>query len=165
MGYLWENFWKTRKRVQKTMSADKLISIWEHHGQVFIFKHEEEAWVYKTVLGIFDFFFFRFQDMARNISCSLNWAFFFFGSKPINKWEGDGILKNPKHCFGNKVLIWLIDDWLMIDVQLCQVWALSSYPFLQFGLLESWFVITHTIWTTQEDTVFISDRTGTVVNV
>ena len=31
---------------------------------------------------------------------------------------------------------------------------------------EPWFVITHTIWTTQEDTVFIIDRTaGTVVNV
>ena len=28
----------------------------------------------------------------------------------------------------------------------------------QLGLLEPWFVITHTIWTTQEDTVFISDR-------
>ena len=28
----------------------------------------------------------------------------------------------------------------------------------QLGLLEPWFVITHTIWTTKEDTVFISDR-------
>ena len=28
----------------------------------------------------------------------------------------------------------------------------------QLGLPEPWFVITHTIWTTQEDTVFISDR-------
>ena len=37
--------------------------------------------------------------------------------------------------------------------------------FKQLGLREPWFVITHTIWTTQEDTVFISDRTGTVVNV
>ena len=30
--------------------------------------------------------------------------------------------------------------------------------FKQLGLLEPWLVITHTIWTTQEDTVFISDR-------
>ena len=30
--------------------------------------------------------------------------------------------------------------------------------FKQLGLLEPWFVITHTIWTTQEDTVSISDR-------
>ena len=37
--------------------------------------------------------------------------------------------------------------------------------FKQLGLLEPWFVITPTIWTTQEDTVFISDRTGTVVSV
>ena len=29
--------------------------------------------------------------------------------------------------------------------------------FKQLGLQEPWFVITHTIWTTQEDTVFISD--------
>ena len=37
--------------------------------------------------------------------------------------------------------------------------------FKQLGLLEPWLVITHIIWTTQEDTVFINDRTGTVVNV
>ena len=46
----------------------------------------------------------------------------------------------------------------------------SSFPspskkFKQLGLPEPWFVITHTIWTTQVDTVFISDRIGTVVNV
>ena len=37
--------------------------------------------------------------------------------------------------------------------------------FKQLGLLQPWFVITHTIWTTQEDKVFISNRTGTVVSV
>ena len=35
---------------------------------------------------------------------------------------------------------------------------MQNHPFKQLGLLEPWFVITHTIWTTQEDTVFISDR-------
>ena len=34
----------------------------------------------------------------------------------------------------------------------------------RLGLLEPWFVMTHTIWTTQEVTVFMSDRTGTVVS-
>ena len=34
----------------------------------------------------------------------------------------------------------------------------SFRKFKQLGLPEPWFVITHTIWTTQEDTVFISDR-------
>ena len=38
----------------------------------FLFlKHEEEAWVDKTALGIFDFLFL-FQYMALNISCSQN---------------------------------------------------------------------------------------------
>ena len=35
---------------------------------------------------------------------------------------------------------------------------MAAIDFKQLGLLEPWFVITHTIWTTQEDTVFISDR-------
>ena len=30
---------------------------------------------------------------------------------------------------------------------------------------EPWLVITHTVWTTQENAVFINDRTGTLVNV
>ena len=42
---------------------------------------------------------------------------------------------------------------------------LKNIKFEQLGLLEPWFVITHTIWTTQEDTDIICDRTGTVVNV
>ena len=39
----------------------------------------------------------------------------------------------------------------------CLVWTCDSSS-KQLGLPEPWFVITHTIWTTQEDTVFISDR-------
>ena len=34
----------------------------------------------------------------------------------------------------------------------------GKFTIKQLGLQEPWFVITHTIWTTQEDTVFISDR-------
>ena len=44
-------------------------------------------------------------------------------------------------------------------------WNADKLTFKQLGLLEPWFVITHTIWTTQQDTVFISDRIGMVVNV
>ena len=36
-----------------------------------ILKHEEEAWVDKTVLGIFEFLF-HFQDKVLNISCLQN---------------------------------------------------------------------------------------------
>ena len=43
--------------------------------------------------------------------------------------------------------------------------AMNKKKIKQLGLLEPWFVVTHTIWTTQEDTVFISDRTGMMVNV
>ena len=36
--------------------------------------------------------------------------------------------------------------------------------FEQSGLPEPWLVITHAIWTTQEDAIFITDRIGTVVD-
>ena len=47
------------------LSANELISIREHHRQVFfILKREEEAaWVYKTALAIFEVLFW-FQDMT-----------------------------------------------------------------------------------------------------
>ena len=90
MGYLWENFWKTRKCVLKTVSTDKLISIWEHQRQAFIFETRIGSLGLQNCARNFCFLF-RFQDMAWNISCSQNWAFSWKnGSK---KWEGDGISK------------------------------------------------------------------------
>ena len=113
-GYLWENFWKTRICVQKTVSADKLISIWEHHRQVFLFETWRGSLDYKTVPGIFDFFSFVFKIWlwtfhVRNIER-------FFGNKAVKKWEGDWISKIPRTLFETRY--W----W-------AHVWALSSYPF------------------------------------
>ena len=92
-GYLWENFWKTRKCVQKRVSADKLISIWEHHRQVFVFETWRGSLGLQNVARDF-WFLFRFQDMAINFSCSQNWAFFFEIRQEQNG-QGHGISKLP----------------------------------------------------------------------
>ena len=52
---------------------------------ILFLKHEEKAWVYKTVLGIFEVLF-RFQDMALNVPFLQNRAFFAGkGSKEIGR--------------------------------------------------------------------------------
>ena len=55
---------------------------------MFLFlKREEEAWIYKTGVGTFEFLL-RFQDMALKSPCCKM-------ERPFGEWEGDRISKIP----------------------------------------------------------------------